>query len=411
MPVYSQGRPLLHSFHASKASSGCSHLIRGPPSLSRKSMRLAYSRKMSRSCFASPGGLTAASERWTVRSVFVYVLVFSPQVAAGKTTSASRVVSVKKISWTTTKRSSFSRMSLILLSSGKGDGWVRATYPEEVDRALLGVAEDLHGVDGRRPVRDLHQVHVPQVRQFLDVISVVPVPEGWKVAIGARLAGVLRGGLAVELQDAAARTADHTAQQVDFVDLAGRRRRLVGLVDALERGAEEPLRLPDDARGLPDPARLYATDLRRPLRGALCNSPPQFVETYRIGLDVLLVVESVLQDLVQERVEKRDVGTALYGEVDGRPFRNRCGTRIYDDELRRVRSGEPVEDAHPGHRLRLGEVVPELEYGVGVIYVGVRAWLAVGAEGLLERLGRGRRAKAGVAVHVRRTKPSLTDNT
>src|SRR5215212_2230269 len=157
---------------------------------------------------------------------------------------------------------------------GKGDGWVRATYPEEVDRALLGVAEDLHGVGGRRPVRDLHQVHVPQVRQFLDVISVVPVPEGWKVAIGARLAGVLRGGLAVELQDAAARTADHTAQQVDVVDLAGRRRRLVGLVDALERGAEEPLRLPDDARGLPDPARLYATDLRRPLRGALCNSPP-----------------------------------------------------------------------------------------------------------------------------------------
>src|SRR5688572_885856 len=96
-----------------------------------------------------------------------------------------------------------------------------------------------------------------------------------------------------------------------------------------------------------------------------------------MGLDVLLVVESVLQDLVQERVEKRDVGAALYGEVDGRISGNGCGTRIYDDELRRVRSAEPVEDAHPGHRLRLGEVVPEVEYGVGVVYVSVGTWLSV----------------------------------
>jgi hypothetical protein len=124
---------------------------------------------------------------------------------------------------------------------GEGDSGVRATDPEEVDRALLGVAEDLHGVGGRRPVRDLPPVHVPQVGQLLDVTSVVPVPEGRKVAVGARLTGVLRRGLAVELQDAAARTADHTAQQVDVVELAGRRRRLMGLVDALERGAEEPL--------------------------------------------------------------------------------------------------------------------------------------------------------------------------
>src|SRR5215211_9216216 len=38
---------------------------------------------------------------------------------------------------------------------GEGDGGVRATDPEEVDRALLGVAEDLHSVGGRRPVWDL----------------------------------------------------------------------------------------------------------------------------------------------------------------------------------------------------------------------------------------------------------------
>jgi hypothetical protein len=139
---------------------------------------------------------------------------------------------------------------------GEGDGGVRATYPEEVYRALLGVAEDLHGVRGRRPVWNLDSVNVPQVGQLLDVVFVVPVPEARKVAIGARLAGVLRRGLAVELQDAAARTADYAPQQMDVVDLAGRRRRLVGLVDALERGAEEPLRLSEDAGGLPDPAFL-----------------------------------------------------------------------------------------------------------------------------------------------------------
>jgi hypothetical protein len=38
-----------------------------------------------------------------VRSVFVNVPVFSPQSAAGRTTSASRAVSVRKASETTTK--------------------------------------------------------------------------------------------------------------------------------------------------------------------------------------------------------------------------------------------------------------------------------------------------------------------
>ena len=146
--------PREHSFHASNAPSGSVHLISGAPSLSRKSIRRAKSRKMSRSDRASPGGSTALCERWTVRSTLVNVPVFSPQIAAGSTTSASSAVSVRKASWTTTNSRSCARISRIAVQLGQRDGRVGADDPEEADRALLGVAEDLHRVRRRRPVRD-----------------------------------------------------------------------------------------------------------------------------------------------------------------------------------------------------------------------------------------------------------------
>ena len=52
--------------------------------------------------------------------------------------------------------------------------------------------------------------------------GVVPVAHPGKVAVGAGLAGVLRGRLAVHLAAAGARPADHAAQQVEVVDLARR---------------------------------------------------------------------------------------------------------------------------------------------------------------------------------------------
>ena len=67
---------------------------------------------------ASPGGSTARSERWTVRSWFVYVPVFSPHIAAGSTTSASSPVSVRNGSLTTTTSRSCSRIERIRWSSG-----------------------------------------------------------------------------------------------------------------------------------------------------------------------------------------------------------------------------------------------------------------------------------------------------
>ncbi len=58
-------------------------------------------------------------DRCTVRSAQVNVPVFSPQVAAGSTTSASIAVSVMKMSWTTTNRFSWARMRRMRARSGR----------------------------------------------------------------------------------------------------------------------------------------------------------------------------------------------------------------------------------------------------------------------------------------------------
>src|SRR5215203_6930625 len=135
---------------------------------------------------------------------------------------------------------------------GQGDCGVGCADPEKGDRALLGVAPDLHGVCGRGPVRDLHPLDVPKVGELLYMRHVVPVPEGWQVAVGPALARVLCCGLAVHLQHSAAGLADHAAKQVYVVDLAGGGCGLVRLVEALQDRAQEPLALADDARRLPD---------------------------------------------------------------------------------------------------------------------------------------------------------------
>jgi hypothetical protein len=54
-----------------------------------------------------------------VRSALVKVPVFSPHVAAGRTTSANCVVSVGKMSWTTTNSRSWARIDRIRASSGR----------------------------------------------------------------------------------------------------------------------------------------------------------------------------------------------------------------------------------------------------------------------------------------------------
>jgi len=115
---------------------------------------------------------------------------------------------------------------------------VRTADPEQFDRALLGVAPDLHGVGRRRPVRNCGWLDVPQAGELAYVMGVAPVAEAGQVAVGAGFPGVLRGGLAIHLQNAGPGAADHAAQQVQVVHRDRRGCRLVRLVEALQDGGQ-----------------------------------------------------------------------------------------------------------------------------------------------------------------------------
>ena len=133
---------------------------------------------------------------------------------------------------------------------------------------------------------DRDRVDVPELGELLDVPWVLPVAKAREVAVCAGLTVVLRGRLAVHLQDAGARAADHPAQQVDVVDGAGRGRRLVRLVEALQHGREQTLRRADELRGTLEVPNRDVTDLGGPTEGAAttvfcrCSKPNVCAATY-----------------------------------------------------------------------------------------------------------------------------------
>ncbi|HJU19508.1 MAG TPA: hypothetical protein VJ770_23885 [Stellaceae bacterium] len=73
---------------------------------------------MSRSGLASPGGSIALWLIWTVRLTLVEHPVFSPQMAAGSTTSAISAVSVMKASCTITNTPCLRRIARSRFRSG-----------------------------------------------------------------------------------------------------------------------------------------------------------------------------------------------------------------------------------------------------------------------------------------------------
>ncbi len=277
---------------------------------------------------------------------------------------------------------------------------VGALDPEEPDGALLREAEDLHAVGRLRVVRDSERIHVPQPGEVLYVGVVLPVPEAWQTAVGPRLARVLGGGLAVHLQDARPRLPQHPTDEVDVVDLAGGGGRLVRLIDALQRGREQPLGGAEDAGCLSDVFCRDPADSRRLLGRPVPGPLLKLAETHGMTLDVVVVDPAVRDDLVDERVEQREVGPVLGPEVEVCLLGHRGRPGIDRDQLGRPPAPSAVEDAHPGHRLGLGHVVPDHEERVGVVYVGVGAGLAVAGERLLEGPVRRSGAQAGVPVEV-----------
>lgn len=287
---------------------------------------------------------------------------------------------------------------------------VGAGDPQEVDRPLLGVAEQLHRVRGRRPVRDGDGVDVPQLGELVDVGLVVPVAEPGQVAVGAALPVVLRGRLPVHLQHARARTADHPAQQVQVVHADGRRRGLVGLVEALQHRRQRGAGVGEEVRRGLQVGRVDPADLAHPGRVVGLHHRGQLVVTDRVCPHPVVVDGAPVDQRPGEPVDQGDVRTGPDRQVHRRAAGHLGAPRVDADQRRRVGPVEPVEHPRPQHGLGLGDVVSEQEQRVAVLDVVVTARLPVGAETLLHRRRRGRRAQPGVAVHVRGPEPGLPDD-
>jgi hypothetical protein len=259
-------------------------------------------------------------------------------------------------------------------------------------------------------VRDNELVHVPQFGQLLDVRGVLPIAEARQIAVGPCLAGVLCGGLAVHLQDPAAWLADHSAQQVQVVDLAGRGGGLGGLVETLQNRGEHPLRGPEN------PGRFHhRCSLHPAFRGHSLGCPGlnlvrQILEAEGVRGDVILVNPPVADHLADQAVHQRQVGARPHGQVNVGEPGHFGGTRIHAHHHWFVWPGDPVQDPGPQHRLGLGHVVAVEEDRIALVDVRVAAGLAVRAEGLLQRRRRGGRAQPGVAVHVWCAEPGFADD-
>src|SRR5690606_2486050 len=139
---------------------------------------------------------------------------------------------------------------------------------------------------GRPVVGDVLGLQVPHLGEFLHVPGVLPVAEARQVAVRAALPGVLGGGLAVHLEQSAAGSAEHAADQVQVVDLDGRRGGRVGLVDALEDGGHQPAGAAEDLRGPLDLGGRDVADLGGPPGGALLDGGGEVVEADGVRVEV-----------------------------------------------------------------------------------------------------------------------------
>ena len=97
------------------------------------------------------------------------------------------------------------------------------------------------------------------------------------------------------------------ARVVEVVHGARGRGRLVGLVEALEHGGEQPLGRAEDPRRLADVLGGDVAHLGRVLGGAVRHLPRELLEAHRVPVDVLPVDPLVPDQLVQQRVHQHQV--------------------------------------------------------------------------------------------------------
>jgi len=137
----------------------------------------------------------------------------------------------------------------------------------------------------RTPVRNRRRVDVPEPGEFLDVLLVVPVAECDQLSVGTALARVLRGRLAVHLEDRRARLSDESADEVQVVDLHCRGCRLHRLVDALEAARHHSRRVAEDRRCFAQERLRNLGDLLDSLGRIRCGNVAQLRESEGVPID------------------------------------------------------------------------------------------------------------------------------
>jgi len=137
--------------------------------------------------------------------------------------------------------------------------------------------------------------------------------------------------------------------------------------------------------------------------GIARNRALQVLEAHRVLADEARVDVALGDHLVDQPVQQREVGARFRCQVDVRVLCRHRSPRIHHEELRPVRAGQPVEHAHPDHRLGRGHVVAVERECVGDVEVGKRPRRPIRPEGFHQRLRGGRRAEAGISVEVSRS--------
>ena len=178
-------------------------------------------------------------------------------------------------------------------------------------------------------MRDGHLVDVPQLGQLADVVRVLPVAHAREVTVGAGLACVLGGRLTVHLEYPGAGAAEHAAEKVEIVHEASGRRGLVRLVEALQHRRQQAVTRTDALGGRGDRFLWDVADLGHPVWGVPRDGGGELLETDRVGGDVLLVVPAATQDLAEQSIEQRDVGSESRGQVEIRLPGDRCAPWVH----------------------------------------------------------------------------------
>jgi hypothetical protein len=161
------------------------------------------------------------------------------------------------------------------------------------------------------------------------------------------------------------------------------------------------LRVREEVGGRLDILGRDARDLRDVLERVLGlhHDLLELVEVLGPLLDELLVLQVVLDDVLHEGVEERDVRARVEGQVDVGELRRRRETRVGRDDLRALLLGLHNPPANQGVLLEC--VGPDNEEDVRIGDVLDRLGHRTGAEGAGEAdHGRGV-AEAGAVVHVR----------